>query len=476
MSHIPITSDRIANETYIGRWHYFLAACLSAAGLIYGSLLPFRFRDQSIDESWQLFQALWPVDWNAWGSSQDIAVNILITVPLAFFLLGTLQFRSRHPIAICLSSTVTLMLCLTLGLFVEFTQLWIDSRTSSLYDVTAQLAGAIIGSSLWLLIGPRFTVSLDHFIDNREPATRLEWLLHAYVIGLVIWSLLPFDFITNVDQLFRKYQSSHVEIIPFTFQFESAFKFWYAIIIQSALFVPVGVWAATAWRRRRESLRNVWSALAICIIANLTLEMAQLLIKSRYTSSTDVLCGTTGAALGIIGTQIWKRLRSPDQPNHNIPSLRRAGFWIVLSLAYSAILLIVFWAPFELTQDRTSIREHISRFADIPFRTMQSSGSDVKALFQTLRNFVWFMPIGMLLAQAIHRAVSTFSKRMVLSIAAVMFISVLALTIEAVQVLMPDKTADLTEVIVRSVGGLSGLLILTIILRRWSPKIRSRES
>jgi len=463
------TYSRIDHLAYIRRWHYGLVACLSAAGLIYGSLLPFRFREQSLSDAWQFFQTLWTGEGEYIVSSQDMAINVLIAVPLAFALIGTLLFRCRHPLAVVLAFVVTISACIALSVFVEFAQLWLDSRVSSPLDVAAQLTGAVIGIVLWLLIGPELTDWLDDFIRSREPATRIEYLLHAYVVGLMLWSLLPFDLTASLDQIFRKYESGHIEVIPFTFPFESPFKFWYALIVHSLLFVPVGIWSATTWLRRSEKLRNVWAALAVCITANLMLELSQLFIKSRYTSSTDVICATLGTALGIFGAHLWKRRLGDSKTDTDHSVTGKSGFWTVLSVAYSVVLLAVFWAPFELTRHEKVIREQAHRFVDIPFRILQSSGSDVGAMFQVLHNFGWFIPLGVLTALAIDRVASTTRVRAVLSVAAAVFIAMTALVIEVGQVLMPDKTADLTEVMIFWAGGLAGLLIATAVLRRWSP-------
>ena len=450
-------------------WHWGVAAFLCAAGLIYGSLLPFDFHSLSFTEAWRSFQSL-RAEGPASSSSQDFAVNVLIAIPLSFSLMGALLLRRDGTLALFAGTCLTLVICFLVSCTVEFAQFWIFARVSSFRDIAAQVCGASVGVLIWVSAGEAISRQLEHFVQNREPASRVVWLLNAYVIGVVIWSLLPFDFITDIGEIGRKYRDGRIEIVPFTYPFPTALKFWFAIGGQAALLIPVGVWSVIAWVPRKSAIRSSWTALAFCLSANVAVELAQLLVKSRYTSSTDMLTGTLGCAVGIWAVHLWKSQRDHAEGRSRSSAIRETGFWLLTSFAYSLALLGVAWAPFEFTRDQSLIRQRLRTFTDIPFRMIQASGSDVGGMFHIIRNFMWYVPLGVLVAVAAGRASSSRRLRWVMVLLAAVAVSAVAVTSVAGQLLLPGNKADLTVGIIRAMGGFAGLTLATVIVSRWHPR------
>jgi peptidoglycan/LPS O-acetylase OafA/YrhL len=462
----PVAKER---PTLVRRRHWGVAAFLSAAGLIYGSLLPFRFQALTIAQGWREFQQLWSEGGPAGYSSQDVAVNVLIAVPLAFSLMGALLLHRRRTLILVAGTVATLAACIVVSFAVEFAQVWIDTRVSSLRDVAAQVTGAAVGCILWLAFGRQLSKKLDEFLGSRESSSRVVWLLNAYVVGLLVWSLLPFDLVTSMDEIARKYQRGQIEIVPFTFRFSTSLEFWYSVLSQTVLFIPLGIWATVAWLPRKSSLRGPWHALAVCLCANAAMELAQLFVKSRYTSSRDVLMGTLGSAIGIVGVLLWNARRRTDAARRTSP-LREAGFWFVASVAYLLFLLGIAWSPFDFSRDRGLIRERLHAFVDVPFRSLQASGSDLGAMFHIIREFAWYIPLGMLFALVVFRSSSSSRRRTPLLGLAAIALTACAVASVLGQLLLPGKTVDLTEAIIRASGGLGGLAAATLILSRWTPR------
>lgn len=447
----------------VRRWHYLLLALLAALALAYLSLLPFHLRDLSFAEAWQFFRQIVSQGWSRPYSKQDVAVNVLVTVPLAYALMGALLLRCRRPALVLPAAGLTLLVVLGLSVSVEFGQLWVVRRVCSPRDVAAQFAGGVIGCGLWIAFGAALTARLDEFLRTREPATRLDLLFSAYVLGLVVWSLLPFDFVTSLHEIARKFRRGQIEIVPFTFPYPSRLEFWYAMLADAALFVPVGVWCTRAFRPRAAARRDFWPALVLAFAVNVAIESAQLLIASRYTSSTDVLIGTAGALLGILGAVAWGRAPRRRKLSAN------AGFWCVLAIMYSAVLACLFWTPFEVSRDPAFLHERLRQFVALPFSALQASGSDVGAMFHVLRDFGWFVPLGALCALAVDRARVSPGTRLVLSCLGMLYPSLVGVVIEAGELAMPAKTADLAEVLVRGLGGAGGFVIAMLIVRHWTP-------
>ncbi|MFQ5733245.1 MAG: VanZ family protein [Planctomycetaceae bacterium] len=458
MNALQLSSDR-----RIGRRHFGLLAAVSAAGLIYGSWLPFDVKPLAFGDAWRSFQELWSGGWSPYWSRRDVAINVLVTVPLAFALMGTILNRDRRVWTAFLAGTLTIGICFTVSVAVEFGQLWLDTRVTSLRDIAAQFWGSGAGIVLWALAGPRLAEKLDDFLRSRDPARRVEWLLHAYVVGLIVYSLLPFDLTYAPSQIFAKYRSGRIEIVPFTFRYASAFERWHAFLSDLLLYVPVGVWATKTWLPRGRSSRDFWSALAIGMTLSLSVELAQLVVGSRFTSSTDAIWGTLGAAVGIGGTLLWtgRGVRSGETRG-------RAGIWVVTAFVYTAFLLAVFWFPFEAIHDETLLRRRLRSFADVPFKTMQTSGSDTGALFQMIGDIGWFFPLGVLAALAVDRAASSREMRGVLSAVALLGVAAAAFVSEWGQVVIATRTPDLTESALHLLGGIAGQLTASCVLWRWT--------
>jgi len=462
---------RRKNPAIVQRWHYAVAAILFGVAAVYGSWLPFEFSELGFADAVQTFRGMLANGWGSHYSKQDVAVNVLLTVPFAFCVMGAALLRQRGRWATASAVSGTAAVSVVLSFSVEFGQLWLAQRHSSLRDISAQLAGALIGVGLWVTTGRRVTDRLDEFLRTRHTSSRVEWLLNAYVIALIFWSLLPFDLVTSVNELARKLETNHVEVVPFSFPYASRLQFWYAVATDALIFLPVGIWAMLGWRRQGEegAPRDVFSAVAVGICISAGIELLQLLIASRFTSTTDVLCGTVGVIAGVLAVHLRRQVtdRRGGIPPILLSPLGNAGMWVVAAFAYSAVVAAIFWAPFEVTQDGHLIRRRLHDFAGLPFRAMQASNSDVGSLFHVIRNFGWFAPLGALGGMAVHHASGAARSRTILSGLAVTFITAVALLIELGQIVMPEKTADLTETLVRTLGGCAGLFVTLIVLSRW---------
>lgn len=458
--HPPAASPR---PRFVRRWHFLLAAVLFAGGLAYGSWLPFRFVAVSVGEAQGQFAEVLreEVSWNS--RSPDVAINVLITVPFAFSCMGALLLGARRFLWAIPAVALTLAVCLALSVAVEFGQLWISGRVASLRDIAAQLVGASAGCVLWILAGPPLARRLDEFLRTREPGDRFVWLLNAYVVGLAVWSLLPFDVVSSPMQIVRKFQRGQIEIVPFTFQFRTVEKMWYGLLVHAAMFIPVGVWAARAFLLRATGVRGFGAAIVVSFGYTLSVELAQLMIDSRYSTSTDVLCGTFGAALGVAGA-----LYFTGERRRNAGRSTGAGLWAALALAWAALTAFVFWLPLTINDDPAFLRGRLKQFVDVPFRLMQR-GSDVGAMFNSIRNFGWFVPLGALCAAAVMKGAKTEVGRVYASIAAMLFCLAVGLVIETGQIAIPGRTPDLTEVLIRTAGSAAGLVLTLVVLRRWTP-------
>ena len=190
--------------------------------LIYGSFIPFRFVPMDFPEAIQTFREMFEVAWEVPGTRVDWSVNYLVTLPLGFFGMGTLLAGLCSLARTLLATVLVLSLATALSFGVEFGQVWFAGRVPSLKDVAAQSLGTVTGIAFWLIFGQRFTCWLRSFTDRHAPREKTEWVLQAYVMGFVLYSVLPLDVITTPRELIYKYERGKFELVPFSYQHGSS--------------------------------------------------------------------------------------------------------------------------------------------------------------------------------------------------------------------------------------------------------------
>ncbi len=448
-----------------GRYYAGLTAVFTTL-LVYGSFLPFEFVSLDFAAALELFDAMFENPWGTPGSSIDWSVNVLTTVPLGFCGLGMFLADGRRSVArtVWVMPLVLVSIC-GLSFAVEFGQIWFAGRVPSLKDVIAQFSGTLTGAMLWLVFGDRITLWFKEFVSHRGPRGKSELCLQAYVFCLIFYSMLPLDVITTSREFVRKYGNGQFEWIPFSYRYGSAWLAAYRYATQVALFVPVGLCSAVAGRRPDQPIRRGLDSFVLGAIVVLGIELAQAMLVSRYSSTTDLILGSCGVAIGVL---IARRFVAASSDRNLSPaserSKRLAAVWILGAVAYAFILAAVFWAPYDFTHDRQLIKQRLAVFWSLPFSRMQA-GSDLLAMFSAIRMFTWFAPLGLLLGVGIASLANGPNFRKIGFVLATAAIAALAMGIEAGQVLLPDKFADSTDALICSAGGVFGLWLAAKIFK-----------
>lgn len=121
-----------------------LAAVVYTAFVVYGSLLPFDFRAGELAEP---LKAL-ALSGSLGHSRTDWATNIALFVPLA--LLWTSATPADTAGRAWQRAALVLCGCALLSASIEFAQVWLPTRSSSVGDLTRNVLGAVLG----ILLGP----------------------------------------------------------------------------------------------------------------------------------------------------------------------------------------------------------------------------------------------------------------------------------------------------------------------------------
>lgn len=133
--------------------------------VVYASLHPFAGWQDKSAVMWEFLFAHWP----RYTTAFDIAVNLLVYVPLGFLLVPAL----RPPLDRATSATVALLLAGALSLTMELVQNFLPSRVPSNLDFGCNILGALLG----VIAGARWGAAL------RDGGLLHRWREQLFVPG-----------------------------------------------------------------------------------------------------------------------------------------------------------------------------------------------------------------------------------------------------------------------------------------------------
>ncbi len=452
--------QRPATHAAPGRTLLWWLALGYSAFVVYGSLVPLRFHAQPLGEAWQAFRNIRYLHLDI-GSRADWVANILLFVPLAFLWLAVLLPR-RGRVARILASGFVLLSCFGLSVAIEFTQIFFPPRTVSLNDILAESIGAILGAALWWYRGERVREWLFGWYESHAASGTAERLLYAYLFLLLGYSVLPLDLTISAVEIYHKWQEGKVLLVPFSAVYETGAQRTYALLADIAIWIP----AAFLWRlsSRRPARTIVFYIVACASI----IEVLQLFVYSRVTSTTDVI---TAACGGAIGVALARRLR-PGADVQGTPRSagargRLALLWIVALACWLGVLVIVFWYPFDFNTEWGFVHRRLATVNRVPFEAYYF-GTEFRAVTEVFHKTGFFFPLGALFALGAAGIRRRFAvPPVLLHAASALAAAGVAAGIEIGQLFLPDKVADATDWLLETSGALLGYFCLRALLPVW---------
>lgn len=441
--------------------HLALAAIFFTAISIYGSLVPFHFQSLSLSDGLLQFRQT-PFLQLSIDARADWVANILLFVPLGYFWLGSMsQGRSRLATASCAVLLVPALI--GLSVVIEFTQQWFPPRTVSQNDIVAESLGALFGVVGWLLLGEPSVAWVSRYLSARRAATQIQWLLQAYLLGFVIYSLLPLDLTISVTELYRKARDGRVQIIPFA-DLQLSLQGVIGVLRDVVLAIPIGALCAISWCRKDEALRPfATSCLAGTMIFSV-IELAQVFVYSRHASASDVLISAIGVTLGVALAYRYAGIENWNRGVIFEPRMTRAVAWIMIVIAYVAGLLAAFWAPYDFLQDGELIRQRLqATIQRVPGASLYA-GTELNAIIQVLARLLAYAPLGAILVCCSFSIAGSKTARRIVLGTGFLFSGLLATLIELGQVLLPTRIADFSEVPICLVGSAVGMVVVWRLL------------
>ena len=431
------------------RW-LLIAGTLYLCFTLYGSLVPLQYRPLPWASAISAFQSIRWLDLGI-GARADWVANILLFIPLSFLWCGIVWPWRRRWLRIP-AAALMLAACAGLAVGLEFTQVFFPPRTVSLNDIAAEAIGAAIGIGLWVATGARLTRWMQTLPLVNSRAGLAERALAVYLLVLFTYNLLPFDLTISPVEIFHKWRGGKVLLLPFSATYASAALRAYDILSDIAVWIP----AAWLWRSAfRTPVLRTWTAAAT---AASLLEFMQLFVHSRVTDVTDILTAGLGAAIGAglaglagPGAQSASAVGRP-------PAVAAALLpWLLALAGWLAVLATVFWYPFDFDLDPGGVRARLQGLRRLPLEALYA-GSEFRAVVEVLRKTGFMLPLGIVLA-GLGRVLGCRMPGPTVHCLAVAFVVATAMTIEGVQLLLPSRVSDLTDVALETIGGLIGYVL-----------------
>jgi VanZ family protein len=425
---------------------YIWLATLAAVAMLYGSLVPLDFQRMPWDTAVARLR-----QWHLSGFrfSSDGVANVLLSMPLAFCAVAAIRRRWPTSRGLVWSIAFAGVVLPLYSVAIEFLQIYVGGRTSSLDDVAAQAVGGFAGGTMRLL----FADPADEWlrvIAVRSRGSRAARLLALYLPILCLIDFLPLDITISPGDLWRKYTLGRIVLVPFSSHYDSALAAVWDVagaVLKSA---PIG---ALLMLDRRPSTRTVLRALVIGTGIVAGIELGQLFIWSRYADATDVVVGFAGVAAGVLlASSALPRRFTSDAPEGGInwTAMAAAVGWLVVLAGFE-------WYPFHVIHDRTMIRSHLIGFLEVPFAGFYWS-NPLSALEDALTKLLVAGPLGIFTALAVGRALGDAAtwRRTIVVVAA--FFGLFCV-MELGQAFTSDRYSSITDAMLLTVAATAGLVV-----------------
>ncbi len=411
---------------------------------VYGSLIPLHYTPRAADEAWAAFCGMTFFDPALLAARGDWVVSTALYAALSFAVMGAVARRGRGWLAALL--VVPAGIALTFG--VEYAQVYFPPRTVSVNDIVAESAGVAIGVLAWLAAGRRITDWGWRLVHASTPEGLASRLLPGYLVLLVCARLMPFDFVVGQVELETKWAEGKIRIPGLVANPEPIGHVAAKALLNFATFLPVGLLAAFAARRRKVHL-------PLLLAVPVATEVGQLFAYSRTADAIDIATGLAGVYAGWrLGPPLYARLRATTR---TAPEAL-GGWWYALVAIWLAFVLYTAWQPFDFSIDPSAFASDASRIPRFGLRRVTLAplvdyywNSKYVALDLFVRKFLSFVPLGVLAAlrlRDLYRRGAT--ARLLVAAAA------LALVIEAGRYFLPSHQPSVTDVFVRCGGAWFG--------------------
>ncbi|WP_278383748.1 VanZ family protein [Alteromonas mediterranea] len=447
---IPLENE-ISISTHI-KWRIKLVFLSFLAFVIYGSLVPLQFNGLSFSDALQLFLLLDKSDLALTSTNRsDWFTNFLLMMPPLY---TAMLLKSERPLGInsLMYAIATVCLLITVSFLIEFSQLFIKQRISSYRDVYTQSFGMILALVLFYATR-RKAHGLLVKLSSKSQLDKWEVYGISLLGILLIYNMMPFDLTLSFTELFKKWASGKISLVPFYNKAVTPLN----LILNSI--VDTVIWVIISFCFIKSHKYSAPRLLSILLGAAFFMEVAQLSVLSRYSDSTDIVT----ALLGIL---IALKLFSAHEQKANVFTTNRILTHVVIILLYYLTLLFFYTYPIELTT-KSALSVKWDDFFTVPFLVYWQD-APFNAVTQLLRKILLFIPFGILTQSLIgeidkkqHKAsispIAPKAKSLKLFIISTVILMIFSL--ELMQLPIVGKVSSSSDLVLNIIGLIIGRMV-----------------
>jgi glycopeptide antibiotics resistance protein len=411
--------------------------------ILYGAILPFDLSASldTVAREWSQAQKVpWRGPEGGLPPLPDAIANVLLFLPWGFLFALHRTGRGAGARSTILGGALS---ALGFSVLVETLQLFSHSRMTSATDLTTNTAGGLLGAAAGWCVGARLRTPVEALL-GRELARRPLAVLAAAASALTLfWAVSPYDLSFDLDYLKSSIKATRP--VPFgpplrgSAPAEEPLERISEVLAWSLLGGVIAGAARAEGRWRGPRLGMVSLGLVMALAAGT--EGVQLLVRSRTTDATTVFFAWLGGAGGVAFV---------------LASRVRAGLAPAAICVWLAATLLAGLSPWRFELPRGVVSDPL-RF--LPF-LHHFHRTDVGALADTFLQALFYAPLGALLAA---RSIEVSPRRAAAAGCAV------AAAVEILQVFVPGRTADTTDVALAGIGAYAAAR-----LWRWALSERRR--
>ncbi|WP_082829818.1 VanZ family protein [Ectothiorhodospira sp. BSL-9] len=277
-----------------------LWAWLSWVAVLYATLMPFEFGNQSFAQAWSHFTSLSFPQMSASARQQWVA-NILMFLPLGLFWAAWLSGYVRGFLGHLLVGLFVALLALATTAMVEFLQFWLPRREPSLLDMSGNFIGGVLGVLAWYgLSGPgrRWLAML-----RQGGLGALRRGLVLYVVAYVLFAWLPLDFMVSWQEWAGKLDSDSWGLWRAPVGEDLGIRWWVLRSMIVVMTLPMGVLLGW-WLVERVPAVSAFGVILLALVPGvafgLLVEFGQFLTVSGVAEGGSALSRALGVTLGVV--------------------------------------------------------------------------------------------------------------------------------------------------------------------------------
>ncbi len=407
-------------------------AVVAVSALVYGSLIPFDVSPSIYAGS--LMSSLDGLRFVV-APLSDRLLNIGIYVPIGFLVVLCLPSRG----SITRGAIVAVICGLSVSVALEATQMHVHSRVGSWYDVILNLTGAGIG--VWVAIAVRlWGVHLAKWVTERLEAQLFASISAVVAVGLLLYGLFPFDFVTTTEAMFSGFRHARWDL--FSIRHASVGDPPFAAIVGqlagAGCFAVLGYVSALANRERgRRPVVSFGLAVKHGMVLASVIEGMQLFTGSHVFDLASLVLRSLGVILGA-----WFATFVIDEHTEGrwrkYPGMVAPGLLLGIALLFQVSLLVAdALGPGGWSLANVSA----GSFSWIPFRLLWEQSS-LTAIDSSLSILFSYGSVAIVVALLMRRRQVLHSWRLVTTL-----VCFVAFAIEIVKAGSLGRTPDPTDVI-----------------------------